>query len=82
MSAEILKPFGNYGIPGANQDVCELLREMLEKAECGEIIGVGVCAVLANGCSWTEFASGGANTATVLGGVILLQNTILKSWDK
>ena len=60
----------------SNDAVIELLEEVMEKAKSGEILSIGVCAVLKGGNIY-DGAAGGVDSASLLGANILLQKRIV-----
>ena len=51
---------------GPVDEVVSLLRDVLARAEAGEIIGVGVAMACAGRCDATTYAVGDANIATLV----------------
>ena len=82
MSAEILKPFGDYRTPGVDAEVVDLLRKTLAAAEKGEIIGVAIACIRANGFTLTRANRGSAGTGELIGAVALLQAEMIENWRK
>lgn len=80
MSAEILKPFGEYLTPGVDADVVTMLREILAKAEHGELVAVAIAGVMQNGCVLTRANIGSRGTGELLGAVCVLQTEICEEW--
>lgn len=62
------------GVAAPDSDVVELLEDMLARAKAGEIQGVGVASVRANGDTASSYA--GTISAPLLGGVSLLRARI------
>ena len=51
---------------GPVEEVVALLREVLARAEAGEVIGVGVAMACAGRCDATAYAVGDGNIATLV----------------
>ena len=51
---------------GPVEEVVALLREVLTRAEAGEVIGVGVAMACAGRCDATAYAVGDGNIATLV----------------
>ena len=51
---------------GPVEEVVALLREVLTRAEAGEVIGVGVAMACAGRCDATAYAIGDGNIATLV----------------
>jgi hypothetical protein len=51
---------------GPVEEVVSLLREVLARAEAGEVIGVGVAMACAGRCDATTYAVGDGNIATLV----------------
>lgn len=59
----------------SNQEVIDLLEDVLLMAKNGEILSIGLCAVLTEG-RIGEFTAGYRNTASLLGASMLMQDMI------
>jgi hypothetical protein len=51
---------------GPVEEVVALLREVLARAEAGEVIGIGVAMACAGRCDATAYAVGDGNIATLV----------------
>lgn len=80
MSAEILKPFGDYSTPGVDPDLVRLAEQLLAEAKAGEIIGFAVAIVRPNHMIGSLTRRGSCSTAEIAGAVAGLQYDILKNW--
>lgn len=82
LTAEILKPFGDYKTPGIDPSVVELLRKALAMAERGEITGVAIAAIAGNGFSPTRANRGTASIGELIGTVAVLQAEMIGNWRR
>jgi hypothetical protein len=80
MSAEILKPFGDYKTPDANDAVIKALEDLVAKAKAGEIQSFACAYVMSN--DWTAYRNenGTSGLARLLGAVTVMQHAICNSW--
>lgn len=81
MTAQILKPF-RCPIPTGEpvKQVIDGLRELLEKAERGEIVGMVAVVADPAGAMLSVSFSGESSRFGLLGGVRLLERDMIQEW--
>lgn len=82
MTAEILKPFGDYKVPGPNAEIVLLLEELLEMAKKGEIIGIAVATITKAHKVGNINLVGSASYAELLGAADILKDDIKEAWNE
>jgi hypothetical protein len=81
--AEFFALCGGYlGTGESCQDVIELFSEALEKAKRGEIIGAAIAIVSGNNQIMDTYASGHAESGTLMLSVHSLHTRITKVWQE
>lgn len=80
MTAEILKPFGAYRTRGRNESVIENLKEILARAELGEITGFALVVLNDNGDVDTLTVAGNHGFPMLAGSVACLQDDLMRKW--
>jgi hypothetical protein len=68
-------------VPGVQQGVINLLCDMLEQAEKGEIVGIAIGAVRANHEIGTFSARGSAAYSALVASVSMCHFELCKHWD-
>lgn len=71
---------GIYDVPGVQDSVIDLLEELLELAEKGEIIGIVIGAVRANGEIGTFSRKGSARYSVLLSAATMTQFDLCYHW--
>jgi hypothetical protein len=69
-----------YHDPGSQEAVVELLQELLESAQKGEIIGIIIGTVQANGYIGTRSAKGGCIMAQLVATSAALHFDLMYNW--
>ena len=82
MTAKILKPFGEFLVPGPNPGLVSLLEEALERAKAGEYIAGAISLVTKNHKMANALDIGSASYAELLGGVDVLKDDIKDAWNE
>jgi hypothetical protein len=82
VTAEILKPFGEFGVPGPNQGVIEELEAALAQARMGDIIGVAIAMVHPNGDCGCLVDKSGCRWSELLGAVDMMKDDIKDKWRR
>ena len=81
MPADILTPFGNFGVSvGVDKDIVELLENALMEGRRGEIAGIAMTVVMPNGCIKSDMRRGNRSMAEMVGAVSSLKDDILFEW--
>ncbi len=82
MSAEIIKPFGDYKTEGPQEGVVQTLKSLLARAEKGEITSLACSFQLANGFLSYAYAAGSGGYTALVASVAMLGYTIQRDWDQ
>lgn len=68
--------------PGPVQDVVDILRDLLTRAEAGEIRALAVNVVDGGNVTSHEWCQGTASLPVLIGGVARMQHKMLDLWDE
>jgi hypothetical protein len=77
---EILRPFGEYLTPGPSTPCIALLRDALEMAERGEVVGVAIAMISPVGFVRTRGEKGSRGMAEMVGAVAVMQDDLIRRW--
>ena len=64
----------------ANTEVVATLESMLQRAKDGEVVSIGICAVLTGG-NIMDASAGGYDTAALLGASMLMQDSLKERFN-
>ena len=80
MTAEILKPFGDYKTPGVSEGIVDMLEELLVLVKAGEVQAAGVVLINQNGFVRTRAHKGNRGMAEMVGAVAVMQHDLIRLW--
>ena len=70
-----------FHVPGVQQDVIDTLKNLLEKAEMGEIVGIIAGVIMANYKTGIFSAKGSATYASLVAAASICQFDLCNTWD-
>jgi len=81
MSAEIIKPFGNYNTPDVPESVISNLEKLLERAMRGEIKGFAIGYIDGADNVKVTLEQGSAGFARIVGAASIMQHDLCVAWN-
>lgn len=77
---EIVKPWGDYGVPGPNAECIELLEDALTLARSGECVAVALVMLNPSGFTKTRAVKGSRGYGELVGGIAIMQSDVIALW--